>query len=195
MPRYRVDVVMDLHGSECLNTWHVDDANAPPNAADVQEFVDNMVEPVIARLSDEVQFREVQYRNVDVPGQIGVTFLPTGWPKNGAVVQESTASFNSLLIKGSSLDGVPPGRIRKFIPGVTEQDHESSEIRAIALPGWQTVIDGFNTWVAGDPTWRPVAVRYSAGPNPVVTAHNDISTFSFSPVLAIMSSRKKGRGS
>lgn len=194
MPVYRINVVHELHGSQCLNSWYAE-AAAFPSDAELQDFVDNMVEGYWDQVSPDLNFLRLDVRRVDIVSALTVPFYPDGWPKagGGTVGAGAVPSFCAVLIKGISADGVPPGRIRKFIPGVTESDVADSILTPAGLTAWESIVDTMQTWIDSDPTLRPVAVKYEGEP-PVVTGWNDIETMGLSEVIAIMSSRKKGRG-
>jgi hypothetical protein len=161
----------------------------------LQAFVTGMVEPVVLRTDNNLAYQKMEWRQVDIPGTLGVDFIPAGWPKNGANgTGDVCPSYVAVLLKGVSSDGVAPGRIRKFFAGVPENYTLTSYIDTPYYANWLTSLATMQAYIDSGPALRPVAVRYSLPPNPVVNAWNEIATLTISSVLAIMSSRKVGRG-
>lgn len=191
---FRLDVMQRYNLQEVINSWHINTTGVPSDA-ELQDFITNTHEAWNARQAADLTLLNVNVRRVDVTGAMGRTFVPTGWPKTGGSgAVDGLPGFAAVLLKGISLDGQPPGRLRKFLCGVREDDTDAGVLTSGAMTSWGTIAAALQAWNNTEGETPIVAVRYTTGADPVVDAFNQIEFFSISPNIALQSRRRIGRG-
>jgi len=191
---YRLDVHQELDSQLVINSWHVNCAS-PPTDAQLQTFITNTHERFLDRQSADLRANFVTARRVDITGTMSRTFVPAGWPKVGeGLTVDGLPGFCAVLLKGVSLDGQKPGRLRKFIAGVREDETDAGKLSGTAQTTWDAIAGAIEAWNNTEPDVPVVAVQYSIGPDPVAGPFNQIEFWSVSNNVAIMSRRKIGRG-
>lgn len=197
---WRVNVVMNMHGSTVLNTWHISTGDAPTMPTVLQGFVDGMITAQRNDTSASVEFNHLDYRRVDISGTSFAIYTPTSWPIAGADSGADLPSFAAWLIKGVAAGQSKPNRIRKFLPGILETDSQGSEAASTGDTKLAALVAAWQTYVDGDPTaaW-PVAVSYKDFATGIVHDNvggrwNQITDFTSSNVIRSIKSRRMGVG-
>lgn len=185
---------MTLDAQNVMNIYHVNGPDAVSDA-NLQEFTDEVLTEQIARTSSAVTFNNLEIRRVDITGTLGRLYTPTGWPDNGALAGSYLPGPMGVLIKGISLDGIKPGRFRKFLPGVSEAHNDGGILNSSGITNWTNVLNAIQAYQDGAFAFKLVAVTYSGTPPSVGAAWNELNTFTMSSVLAVTRTRKIGTGS
>ena len=143
----------------------------------------------------------LKYRRVDVNGTSSALKVPSAWPIAGADTGAELPSFAALLIKGIASGQPRPNKIRKFLPGILETDSSGSSYAASGTTKAAAIVTAWQTWIDAAPDLHPVSASYVSDPGPppvyeknVDSRWNLITDFAYSPQIAVMGSRKVGRG-
>jgi len=196
---YRVNVVMSLHGSVVMNTWHLRTPDAPNMPVELATWVTGMITPQRNDTAAALSYNYLEYRRVDISGTATSLFTPSGWPLAGADSGADLPSFAAILIKGIASGQPRPNRIRKFIPGILETDSSSSDLASTGITKADAIRDAWQAYVDGTPDLWPVAASYKNPGTGLIEDNvdgrwNEITDFTNSTVIAVMRSRKKGHG-
>jgi len=196
---YRANVIMSLHGSIVMNTWHLQVPDAPVMPTQLQAFVTGMITPQRTDTAASVLFEYIDYRRVDISGTAGAIYTPTGWPLAGADSGADLPSFAAVLMKGIASGQPRPNRIRKFLPGVLETDSSGSDLASTGITKADAIRDAWQAYIGTGPAAWPVAVSYKDPVTGVMLDNvggrwNQITDITNSTVIAVMRSRKKGHG-
>jgi len=197
---FRVGVHQLLEGQKVMNVYHLANSSATSiSESQLQAFVDGVLDVVVANVSNTQTFEFLEYRRVDISGAGSALYVPTGWPTVGSATGAALPSFCAFLISGVAAGQPKPRRFRKFIAGVLETDTSGSSFASSGDTRRVAIADAHQDYNDAVPTWQIAAVSYKDFSTGIVHDNvngrwNIVDNFSSSDHVAIMGTRKIGRG-
>lgn len=199
MAIYRLTVNMQMENQVVQNAWHVTTPQDLVTDGQLQDFVDGVLEPQRTNTSVHVSYESVEFRRVDISGTAGSLYVPTGWPAIGNQGGAALPSFCAMLISGVASGQSRPNRIRKFVCGIAETHTSESTFSSTGDTIRQALSDAWQTYIDGVHDLEIVAVSYKDFATGIIEDNvggrwNLITSVTSHDVIAIMGSRKVGRG-
>lgn len=126
MAIYEVVLKQSVQGEEVVNVFHVD-APEGSHGAIAEDFASNIVPLLAAAQSYQLTHTGI-YVRIAEEGQVGVEFVPSTYPIQGAYGFDVMPRFVSAVVYGLANSTTKPHRARKSIAGVPESQHANGEI-------------------------------------------------------------------
>jgi len=197
---FRIGVHQTLEGQKVMNVYHLaHSSQTAMSETQLQEFVDGVLDVVVANVSNTQTFEFIEYRRVDISGAGSALYVPTAWPATGAASGAALPSFCAFLISGVAAGQPKPRRFRKFIAGVLETDTSGSSFAASGDTRRTALADAHQDYNDGASDWKIASVSYKDFATGIIhdnvgSRWNLVDNFSSSDHVAIMGTRKIGRG-
>ena len=197
---FRVGVHCSLEGQKVMNVYHLAHSSQTSiSETQLQEFVDGVLDVVVANLSNTMTFEFLEYRRVDISGAGSALYVPTGWPTVGGASGAALPTFCAYLISGVAAGQPKPRRFRKFLAGILETDTTGSAFASSGDTRRAALADAHQDYNDGASDWKIASVSYKDFSTGIIHDNvggrwNIVDNFSSSDHVAIMGTRKIGRG-
>jgi hypothetical protein len=196
---HRITVNMRLDAQLCQNAWHVTTPTDGLSEGQLQDFVDGVVMPQRNNTAAALTYESVEFRRVDISGTSGAIYVPTSWPVGGNAGGAYLPSYCAMLFSGRASGQPKPSKIRKFVPGLLESWTDGSFFGATGDTTRAAIADAWQAYIDGVHDAEIVAVSYKDFATGIVEDNvngrwNLITTITSHDALAIMGSRRVGRG-